>query len=645
MSTIFVRALKLSPVFLCASLFLAGGSDARENVSDITATVSTNQSVTTVEPTVEPFAQLPQTQAVASNNDAVQVSEQPAIGIAEPASESFVQRLESPVEETATPQVKASTVSPSSTDANTILAQQAQAGGNTTSDSTEVLEQIRRYNSENSGASSLDQVTNVSQLSDVSPGDWAYEALRSLVERYGCIAGYPDGTFRGNRAMTRYEFAAGLNACLQQVERLIASSTSEFVNKNDLATLQRLLDEFKTELTTLGTRVDKLEGRVASLESRQFSTTTKLKGEAIFAISDLFGNQDARGNDYSNDETVFQNRVRLSFDTSFTGKDLLRTRLAAGNVVAFGPLTGPTVPGGNITREGRFGFEENSDNAVELDKLWYRFPVANLATVTLFANGGNYDDFVPLLNGSLESSGTGSISRFGRYSPTYRMGGRNAGVGVSIGAKSPVRLDVGYLAEEAANPSEGAGLFDGNYTALAQLTFQPSSAFSIAATYVHSYDSSSLRHGTGSIASQINTGRPVVGNSYGIEASYAFTPKVVLSGWAGYTNATVIGTGNADVWHYAGTLAIKDVGKAGSLLGFVVGMEPKLTGSDATVGALLPGGRRRDSDTGLHVEAFYRYALNKNISITPGIIWLTAPGHNDANDDIVIGTIRTTFSF
>ena len=67
----------------------------------------------------------------------------------------------------------------------------------------------------------MDQVTNVSQLSDVSPGDWAYEALRNLVERYGCIAGYPDGTFRGNRAMTRYEFAAGLNSCLQQIERLI----------------------------------------------------------------------------------------------------------------------------------------------------------------------------------------------------------------------------------------------------------------------------------------------------------------------------------------------------------------------------------------------------------------------------------------
>lgn len=58
------------------------------------------------------------------------------------------------------------------------------------------------------------QVTSVSQLSDVQPTDWAFQALQSLVERYGVIAGYPDSTFRGNRALTRYEFAAGLNAPL-----------------------------------------------------------------------------------------------------------------------------------------------------------------------------------------------------------------------------------------------------------------------------------------------------------------------------------------------------------------------------------------------------------------------------------------------
>ena len=61
------------------------------------------------------------------------------------------------------------------------------------------------------------QVTSVSQLSDVQPTDWAFQALQSLVERYGCIAGYPNGTFRGNRSATRYEMAAALNACLDQI--------------------------------------------------------------------------------------------------------------------------------------------------------------------------------------------------------------------------------------------------------------------------------------------------------------------------------------------------------------------------------------------------------------------------------------------
>ncbi len=87
-------------------------------------------------------------------------------------------------------------------------------------------------------SNSMSQLNSVSSLRDVSPTDWAYEALRSLVERYGCIVGYPDRTFRGNRALSRYEFAAGLNACMQQMERLIAGSES--VLKEDVATLQRL---------------------------------------------------------------------------------------------------------------------------------------------------------------------------------------------------------------------------------------------------------------------------------------------------------------------------------------------------------------------------------------------------------------------
>lgn len=71
-------------------------------------------------------------------------------------------------------------------------------------------------------------------------------------------------------------------------------------------------------------------------------------------------------------------------------------------------------------------------------------------------------------------------------------------------------------------------------------------------------------------------------------------------------------------------------------------MQPKLTGTSSGLRAV---GQFRDPDTSLHVEGFYRYQLTDNIAITPGVIWLTAPNHNENNDDIVIGTIRTTFEF
>jgi hypothetical protein len=157
---------------------------------------------------------------------------------------------------------------------------QAPSGNQTTNSQ---LQQIDQYNQ--APTAPVAQVTSVSQLSDVQPTDWAFQALQSLVERYGCIAGYPDGTYRGNRALTRYEFAAGLNACLDRVNELIAAGTSDLVRKEDLATLQRLQEEFAAELATLRGRVDSLEARTAELEANQFSTTTKLAGEVILAAN------------------------------------------------------------------------------------------------------------------------------------------------------------------------------------------------------------------------------------------------------------------------------------------------------------------------------------------------------------------------
>ncbi|MEQ8959522.1 MAG: iron uptake porin, partial [Coleofasciculus sp. C2-GNP5-27] len=264
----------------------------------------------------------------------------------------------------------------------------------------EIWEQMNHYSNE---TNALDQVTNVSQLRDVSPGDWAYEALRSLVERYGCIAGYPDGTYRGNRAMTRYEFAAGLNACLQQIERLIAGTDG--VDGGDLETLRRLIQEFEAELATLGARVDNLEGRVAFLEDNQFSTTTKLSGEVIFGLAGVAAGEDVNGDDIDN-VTIFGHRTRLELNTSFTGEDVLRTRLQAEGL---GSLTEQT-----ITPEGDLFFAGATDSDVVIDALLYDFPLGENTRVVIDANAGASDDFASTVNPFLDGDGgSGALSRFG----------------------------------------------------------------------------------------------------------------------------------------------------------------------------------------------------------------------------------------
>merc|ERR1712010_100297 len=165
-------------------------------------------------------------------------------------------------------------------------------------------------------AASADQVTSVTQFSDVYPTDWAYQALSNLVEQYGCVAGYPNGTFRGNRAMTRYEAAALLNSCLDRVTEV----TDE---------LRRLISEFETELATLRGRVDGIEARVGELEATQFSTTTKLKGVTAWVMGAANGFDDD-----VNEGVSFNYDLRLALETSFTGEDSLTTVLRAGN---FGP--------------------------------------------------------------------------------------------------------------------------------------------------------------------------------------------------------------------------------------------------------------------------------------------------------------------
>lgn len=534
------------------------------------------------------------------------------------------------------------------------------------------LEEINPYSSPNTPEDNgMDQVNNVSQLRDVRPTDWAYQALRDLVERYNCIAGYPDGTFRGTRAMTRYEFAAGLNSCLRQIEKLIAGGGGDGATRADLDKLNQLVAQFGPELATLRGRVDRLEGRVGFLEAHQFSTTTKLNAEVIIAASDVFGEKlavnsvDAAGNRLpgSNTEldvnTILSNRVRLNLDTSFTGKDRLRTRLQARNTTPFsGNITGTSMT--------RLSFDGTEENDVLLSRLDYRFPLGPRTTVNIAATGGEYNEYVETFTGQIASSGDGSISRFGRFNPIYRQSAEGSGITLNHNISNRLGLAVGYMVPRnsvagtsiqgnvASNPAEGFGLFEGGYSALAQLTFKPTDALNVGLTYIRSYQNQesgiAVSSGTGStFANQPFGTTATSSNHYGLEANFRISPRFNVGGWAGYTtaiaesgkNLPLVNTGDsATIFNYAVTLAFPDLGKKGNLLGFVFGMPPKVTSNDFGAGK-----QRQDRDTSYHLEGFYRYRLTNNVDITPGVFVILNPNHNDNNDTQYVGVLRTTFKF
>lgn len=504
----------------------------------------------------------------------------------------------------------------------------AQALPENNSDSVDdTLQRVDSY--QNDSNSSMSQVTNVNQLRDVSPTDWAYEALRSLVDRYGCIAGYPNQTYRGSQALTRYEFAAGLNSCLNQIERLIASS--EAVTREDLDTINRLTQEFEAELATLGGRIDNIESRTAFLEDNQFSTTTKLQGEAIFSIQEAFGED-------LDSQPTFADRVRLNFDTSFFGEDRLRTRLEAGN---FNDILREDITGTDSTR---LGYDAANENDIQLDDLYYRFPVGERLRVWVGANSLDQDDIFTVSNPMLESSGTGALSRFNRRNPLLLRGPEGTGVGVSTSLLDD-RITVSglYLASDAESPEDGEGLFNGSYSAGGQIEFSPIENLDLAFTYIRSYATGDEVNLSGSTVSGAAT-QPfgavaTAANKYGGAVTYSLGERFVIAGFGGYADANQLEDGDAegDIWTWGANVSILDFGREGAVLAFAGGQPPKFTTDEA--------GIDEDQDTSYIVEALYKFPINDNILITPGAYVVFNPNHDEDADEVYVGVIRTTFQF
>jgi Carbohydrate-selective porin, OprB family/S-layer homology domain len=499
----------------------------------------------------------------------------------------------------------------------------------------------------------MSEVTSVSQLEDVQPSDWAFVALQSLVERYGCIAGYPDSTYLGNRTISRYEFAAGLNACLERINEVIANNKINTVNNQDLIQLQRLQAEFQGELKQLQERIEVVNNRTNELQTSQFSTTTRLFGQAIFSVQgtnstdvDLFprdGVPERRGET----NLTFANSVQLTLATSFTGRDLLLTGLSAGNLGSTASLVSTNI--------GRLGFESNTDNNLVISDLSYRFSLSNNLGVVVGTAGVNPVNTFRGIS-PLEGSGDGAISLFGQRNPILGIGNGTGGIGFDWQISDRISLQGIYSAEIpgfAGNINQG-GLFGGRWTAGAQLSLAPTNNIDVGVHYLYSHSPDGLL-GTGIGDSQLVSpfADPTAFDTQAIGTTVAWriNPNLQLGGWGGFSSSQAVNlSGSVETTNWLVFAAFPNLLRPGNLGGILVGQPPKITSSTLPEGFNFPnfsdggtaGGR---SDTSIHAELFYRAQLNDNIALTPGLFVIFNPDHNAANEPLVVGALRATFRF
>ncbi len=481
----------------------------------------------------------------------------------------------------------------------------------------------------------INQITNVNDFSDVKPTDWAYSALQNLIQLYGYPQDYQDGTFRGNKVMTRYEFAAALNHFFTA----ISDSKRLQITQENLEIIRKLQIDFALELEAIKSRLDKLDSDIETIEKKQFSTTTKLSGQVIFATTAAFGNHKAipTGNVNNNSEEIednvtLSNRVRLFLNTSFTGKDLLRVRLLAGNIQNLRSSTG--------TNMARLSFDRNTNNQVRIDQLFYQFPLGDNARITVMPVGTLFTVADPI-NPLLGSDGKSSPFLFGVRSPIYREEIGGTGFGISYDINSKFNFSAVYLAEDAESPNSGSGLFNGAYSALGQLTWKPTKQGKIALAYSRSFNGIDINAGGQNTNAPFgDESQSITADSYGIVTNWRINPKFSIGGWAGWVRAQaedISDEPRAEILYYAVTLAFPDLAKKGDIVGLALGQPPRLINNE------FPG--IDEPNPAFNIEAFYRFPASNNISITPGLLVIFNPEHNNDNDTIYVGTIRSTFSF
>jgi hypothetical protein len=464
------------------------------------------------------------------------------------------------------------------------------------------------------------QLSDTSPFWDVQPGHWAYDALRSLRQRYSLLEGYSDEAFRGDRALTRYEFISTLTEVLAKVEQRYRAGERGRTIEEDLLTLQQLQTFYDTTLGDLDGRLNQRKTQITQLEAQQFSTTTKFSGQVILA---------GTGGSQANDVVLL--RSRLNLETSFSGTDQLITQLEMGNdgldAINFAQSQGQNLFGtnGGLVDGGGLDYAGISPDT-RLYRLYYQFqPLPSLqVAVGPKLVPSDFIDRNRLANDSSKDFG----SSFFINNPLIvqnqidRLGG--AGVALTWQAsKLPLSLRALYVASDAENPGtlpNGGGLFDDRWQGTLEATYEFKKGLIARFQYT---------------TAQINLTDI---EAAGINVEWAIDERGRFAvfgrfGVAEYSGFNQLLGRNLDLTPktWALGVVVRNLWVPGTLAGFAMGQP--FVEDDLGDG------------TQTNFEAFIQIFLNDRISITPAIMLVTNANNDDAVEDIWQGTIRTVFSF
>jgi len=470
-----------------------------------------------------------------------------------------------------------------------------------------------------------DRVTSVSSFLDVNPSVWSYQALRNLVESYGCIAGYPSGKFKGNNSISRYEAAFLLQSCLDNITEVTDD-------------IRALLHEFQSEMVLLRGRFDGLNARVGKLEATTFSTTTTLsvnmswllgstKYTGVGASTVSSGERNTylpnannginNGPGFPTDALSFVYSSRFDLNTSFTGKDLLKTRIEVGNMTnsAFGINT--ATP---LSLYAWFFPKGQSDNALVIQRMNYTFPVGSRLTVTA---GPIVRQDEMLGSWPVRYPTNAPLSGVPWYAGAPAAYNLNQGAGGAVTYRdtlfnAKVAATIMYISRwpDSANSEKGAiGTANSGAITTAQLGFSDSK-WTIAGIYTYSQDNYASANSQGTPAYySIAVSNPM--HSYGLAGFYDFnadSPWIpTLNLGAGYNRHMNDKLSRSVSW-WIGMLW-KETFVKGHSFGVSTG-QPTFVTSDKNGNA---------DDGNYFVEAFYSFNVSDAITITPTLLWLSRP--------------------